>query len=95
MLAKRAEEKAFTLIELLLVVAIIALLAAILLPALNTARERARSIACASSLRQIGLAFQLYPDDYNGYVCPTAMRVGVAACTGVNIFLAGLSGAIL
>ncbi len=56
---------AFTLIELLVVIAIIAILAAILFPVFATAREKARQSTCASNLKQLGLAFVQYTQDYD------------------------------
>lgn len=61
--------KGFTLIELLVVIAVIAVLMAILMPALNIAREQARGIGCSSNQRTIGVAYTMYAGDNDGSVC--------------------------
>src|ERR1051326_9363691 len=65
MLGRRPRREGFTLIELLVVIAIIAILAAILFPVFAQAREKARSTACTSNLKQIGTALMMYGQDYD------------------------------
>ena len=65
--------KAFTLIELLVVIAIIAILAAILFPVFARAREKAKQASCQSNLKQVGLAWLMYLQDYDEKLLPAYM----------------------
>jgi prepilin-type N-terminal cleavage/methylation domain-containing protein/prepilin-type processing-associated H-X9-DG protein len=84
---------AFTLIELLVVIAIIALLAALLLPVSNKAVGTARSAGCMNNLRQLQFGWQMYADDYNGWLVPNWVIMGgggwPAAFSTTNSWISG------
>ena len=69
--ARASALRAFTLIELLVVVAIVATLAAILFPVFSKVRQNARRAVCASNLKQLGLSWQMYANDYDERACPS------------------------
>ncbi len=72
----RPPARAFTLIELLVVIAIIALLVSILLPGLASARDAARTIVCANSLRGIGATYTLYGNDFKDAIAGAPIHSG-------------------
>jgi prepilin-type processing-associated H-X9-DG protein/prepilin-type N-terminal cleavage/methylation domain-containing protein len=88
-MGKPSLRRAFTLVELLVVVGVIAILFALLMPAMNRARELARVAQCNSNLRQIHTGVLLYATDYNGWIMPPTYQINTSLPPGQKLTLGG------
>ncbi len=85
---------AFTLIELLIVIAIVGVLIALLLPALASARDAARTAICLSNVRSLGLGWQAYASDHDGRAMPLAYTDAEDIGQDDSVFWWGTSGSV-
>jgi prepilin-type N-terminal cleavage/methylation domain-containing protein/prepilin-type processing-associated H-X9-DG protein len=82
---KEKKKRAFTLVELMVVIVIIAFVMALLLPALRGARKKAQAMACASNLRQLGVAWSTYAADFDGYFPAVSDTTDYGRGAGVKV----------
>src|SRR6056297_977839 len=84
--------RAFTLIEVLVVTAVVGTLVGLMLPALSGARDAARGAVCASNVRQLGVGWTMYAGDFDGLAMPLAYTDARDTGGGDNIFWWGADG---
>src|SRR5690349_4377904 len=84
--ARGRNDAAFTLVELLVVIGIIALLISILLPTLANARRKANAVKCSAAMREIGNCFQMYSVEYKGYFPPAKLTPVSGVTYGIGNF---------
>lgn len=91
----KSKSRAFTLVELLVVISIIALLVSILMPALSKARDQAKFTLCKTNLRQLGFALYTYSDDHNQRIVPGDYAYGTTIYVGEAWAYPGHKGPVL